>query len=107
MNTPKQGRTRKAKMQRERTVSYRVFVIGLTWAGYSATYTYDFEHSPTAQQIKAKAGDFQSLTDYAVHRITNITTFREDGYTNTKTVECVKVWNHPDSDDTFRESQNN
>jgi hypothetical protein len=67
------GRSKAAKARKlAESITYRVAIIGIAWEGFTGTYGYSFDHEPTAQEIKAKAGDFQSIVDYETMRVTHI-----------------------------------
>lgn len=51
-------------------VSFTVDVVGRIWSGHTGTYSYHFVTFPGETAIRAKAGDFESITDYEVTRIT-------------------------------------
>ena len=77
--TPVAGRSKAARAQRLGTsISYRVDLIGLTWGGFTGTYSYTFDDDPSAKEIRSKAGDFQTIDDYKV--TADIRTQLVDGY---------------------------
>ena len=63
------GRTRKAKARPNVTVGYTVSVIGMAWGKFEATYDYTFDHLPTLTEVKAHAGDFESISQATCERI--------------------------------------
>lgn len=73
MKTPTIGRSRAAKARKlNESISYCVAIIGITWEGTEGTYSYTFDHEPTAEEIKHKAGDFQAILDYDVKQLRTI-----------------------------------
>lgn len=63
----KAGRSKAAKARKlGEFTTYRVFVIGHAWGGFKGTYSYTYDHNPTEQFIKARAGDFESLIDWQI-----------------------------------------
>jgi hypothetical protein len=67
---------------------YTVRLIGETWEGFTSSYEYTFRHEPTAEEIKSKAGDFQSITDYQVYRQRTVGTWESE----TTTRELIRNW---------------
>lgn len=89
MNTQKQGRTKQARARKiGESVSYRVWIVGHTWEGFKGSYSYIFNHEPTADEIVKGAGDFQGVIDYQINRITTI--HYTDG--ERRIVKIVRDW---------------
>ncbi len=74
--------------------NYTVDVLGQTWEGLDSSYQYFFTHEPTAEEIKARACDFQSIEDYRVTCITVSGTWALE--TTARTV--IRPWQEEDSD---------
>ena len=75
-------------------IHYRVNLLGRTWGGFDGAYTYTFDEPPTAANIRSKAGDFESITDYSVTAI--IRTQLTDGYQIRHKI--VEPWKREESD---------
>ena len=76
---------------------YQVRVIGATWEGFDATYSYEFDHVPTEAEVKQRAGDFQSIADYQVIEITRTGDWEREVTTR----KVVRDWESEDSEDTY------
>lgn len=97
------GRSKAAKGRKVNTsIVYRVDLIGQTWEGYDGTYSYSFDHQPTAKEIRSKPGDFQGIKDYSITAV--IRTQLTDGYQVRHKI--VKPWKREESDLEFFASQN-
>ena len=92
------GRSKAAKARKlGEFTTYRVYVIGQTWGGYKGTYSYTYDHLPTEQFIKARAGDFASLTDWQI--VSERKIVYSDG--ERKIITKVRDWQLPDSGDFY------
>ena len=74
----------------EVTTRFQVNVIGQAWGGFESTYTYEFEKFPTLQDVRSKAGDFESVDDYEVIKSTTTFTPTPKGYKRTDEFETVQ-----------------
>lgn len=83
--------------EQNRHISFEVGVIGCAWQGFEATYLYTFDKFPTEKEITSKAGDFQSITDY---QITRITTGGSWEYDWTRRA-VVRDWSKPESEEKY------
>ena len=92
------GRSKAAKAKKlGEFTTYRVYVIGYTWEGFKGTYSYTYDHEPTEQFIKARAGDFESLVDWQVVQHRKI--MYSDG--ERTIVTKVRDWQLEDSVDVY------
>jgi hypothetical protein len=67
-------------------MTYTVVVVGHLWSGPLSSYEYEFYHEPTEAEIKAKAGDFQSVDDYQVTKVERSNLTSNQGRTRTYTI---------------------
>ena len=98
MTLNKAGRTKAAKARKLReTVSYRVFLIGRAWGGFDGTYSYTFAHNPSESEVKAAAGDFESVEDFETQEVRTI--YYTDG--ERRIVKTVRPWSSVESFDKY------
>ena len=98
MTLNKAGRTKAAKARKLReTVSYRVFLIGRAWGGFDGTYSYTFAHNPSESEVKAAAGDFESVEDFETQEVRTI--YYTDG--ERRIVKTVRPWSNVESIDKY------
>lgn len=69
MNTPKTGRSRAAKQNRD--MEYNIQVIGRIWSGPQSAYKYNVSIEPKEADISRIAGDFENVTDFQIIKITH------------------------------------
>lgn len=82
------------------SIRYRVDLIGTTWEGRQAVYSYEFpDERPSAKQIRKKAGDFQDVTDYRVTCIIHTGDYESE----TTTRKVVDDWKREESADVWQE----
>lgn len=83
-------------------VAYRIEVLGYIWSGHRSTYTYNSQTAPKdAHAVKAMAGDFDSIADYAVVEVRRGGDWSHE-WTKRKT---VKQWDDMGSFDEFHASE--
>jgi hypothetical protein len=94
----KAGRSKAARARKlGESVSYHTYLIGIAWAGFEGTYDYQFDHAPTAEEVKAKAGDFQAIMDFETQAVRTIR--YTDG--ERRIVKTVRPWANEDSVDKY------
>jgi hypothetical protein len=81
---------------------YTTHVIGKLWMGGTATYAYKTDIMP--DNIKAIAGDFQTLIDCQIERTSFTFKVEPEKTIKTETVETVRKWTLPDSEDFYMDN---
>ena len=76
----------------EITTGFQVNVIGRAWGGFESTYQYHFNKLPTLQDIRSKAGDFESIDDYEIVKHTTTFAPTPKGYKRIDECETVREW---------------
>lgn len=71
---------------------YQVNVVGRMWQGSIGCYSYEFQSLPTLQDVRSKAGDFESVEDCEVIKSTSTFQPSESGYKRTTETEIVRSW---------------
>lgn len=77
--------------------AFHINLIGHIWSGHRAAYSYSVATMPDETAVSALAGDFQSIIDYAVVKVTRGGDWEHEW---TKR-EIVKNWANPDSPDEY------
>lgn len=79
--------------------TYHVELVGVTWEGRKAAYSYDFDFYPTFEQIRQKSGDFQGVADYQTIEVARIGGWDE-------TIVRRKImdkWQHEENEEFYAE----
>jgi hypothetical protein len=52
---------------------YTVDVVGKAWSGHQIGMSFDFDHPPTDEEIKARTGDFEKAYDWRITETKTVT----------------------------------
>jgi len=101
MNTPKVGRSKQAKSNRQ--VVYQVAVIGKLWQGTDGAYNYKVDEASLNGEldVKALAVDFSCVYDYRIIKVASGGTWE---YSWTRCT-VVRDWGKEGSADSYLDAE--
>lgn len=84
------------------TTYYTVKVVGNLWSGSPSSLSRNFTSKPeTFNQVKHEFGDFASINDYQVTKVSFDYEYPGKKFITTKTQEIIKDWDNDESEFLF------